>query len=139
MRAVTLRFADEVRTPKDVGLPAPQETDKKRVSAMKKLITSHAKASLVDAEMKEIEEDDVMRVAEKKLKQGEDVVEVPKEAREEETAEEGEVVDLMAKIRERLREAPAKAKTPRRTKAKRAGASKTRKPATRRRASTARR
>jgi DNA end-binding protein Ku len=130
MRAVTLRFADEVRSPKEVGLPAPQDADAKRVGAMKKLITSHAKASLLDAELKVLEEDDVLRIAEKKLKQGEDVIEVQAEAREEE-AEEGEVVDLMAKIRERLREAstPAKtarAKTPRRTKSKRVSASKSR-------------
>lgn len=138
MRAVTLRFADEVRSPKEVGLPAPEDADPKRVTAMKKLITAHAKPALVDSELKELEKDDVLRVAEKKLKQGEDVVEVPKEARDEEPAEEGEVVDLMAKIRERLRQTPARAKTPRRTQSKRASASKSTKPATRRRASARR-
>jgi DNA end-binding protein Ku len=129
MRAVTLRFADEVRSPKEVGLPAPQETDKKRTSAMKRLVASHAKAALVDAELEELESDEVLRLAEKKLKQGEDVVEVEEEPREDEPAEGGEVVDLMAKIRERLRAPPTRtksprAKTPRRTKSKRVSATK---------------
>jgi non-homologous end joining protein Ku len=102
-----------VRSPMQAGLPAPDDADSKRVAAMKKLIGSLAKPSLVDAELRELEDDHILQVAERKLKKGKDLVELPPEAREGAPSEGGEVVDLMERIRERLRAEPAKAKQPR--------------------------
>jgi DNA end-binding protein Ku len=101
LRAETLRFRDEVRTPEAIGLPPKQDAETRTVSELAKAIKSlHAKhldrAQLTDRHTKRI-----VALAEKKRKSGIDVVESgedEQEAKESAT----DVIDLMQVLKERL-------------------------------------
>jgi DNA end-binding protein Ku len=96
--AETLRFADELRSPGDVGLPAAKKPERARVSALERAMRSlHAKAldeKLVEDEYAAA----VAAAARKKVQQGRDVVEAKGEPEE----EEGTAVDLMTALRKAL-------------------------------------
>ena len=99
LRAETLRFADEIRAPGRIGLPKParpKPADVKRIEAAVKRLTrtSLAEDELVDRGAQRLEQ-----LAKRKAKQGEDVVKV--ELPEEE--QQGNVVDLMERLRESLK------------------------------------
>ena len=118
LRAETLRFADEVRKPKDVGLP---DAVKALPAAVKKFEEQIAKrARKVD--LHEFSDDYVERleklVAQKEKKKA-DIVQAPVESVGEE--EGGEVIDLMAVLSRSLgssRAGAAKRKPARKTVAK---------------------
>lgn len=99
LRAETLRFADELRSPKDIGLEEKPRVDAAKVRAFEQIV-SHSTAKqlpaklLEDTRAKEIE-----KLARRKQEKGEDVVEVEMNAGEEGGAE---VVDLMAVLRKSL-------------------------------------
>lgn len=100
LRAETLRFHDELRTPEQVGLPPRQAADKKTVermrAAIKKLVHKNFDSELLsDPHTRNLQ----LRVKEK-LKSGTDVLKAPEEA---EAAEgESNVIDLMQILKERL-------------------------------------
>lgn len=99
LRAETLRFADEIRDPKTIGLPKPvrpRPADVKRMEAAVKRLT---KASLDENELVDRSAAKLEQLAKRKAKQGEDVVKV--ELPEEE--QQGNVVDLMERLRESLK------------------------------------
>jgi DNA end-binding protein Ku len=128
LRAETLRFGDEVRSPRDLGLPAPGKPAAAKVKAMTKRVRELAEPSLDEAELRDDEAERLLALARRKHERGEDVVEAPAPPAEDE--EGGEVIDLMALLRERLRERgraagarkrpPAKRAKPRAKRAKRA-------------------
>lgn len=119
LRAETLRFGDEVRTPRQLGLPAAGRARPAQVKAMAKRLSALAEPALDERELRDEEADKLLALARRKYERGEDVVEAPEEALPDE-GEGGEVIDLMALLRQRMRE---------RGGAKRAGARK--KPAAR--------
>lgn len=95
LRAEMLRFADEIRSPEEVGLPdvpKPAAADVKKFEAQ---ITRHAK-KLDVSELLDDYGERLHALAEKKAKKGEDVVKAAPAAREEEGG--GEVVDLLAAL-----------------------------------------
>lgn len=100
LRAETLRFYDELRTPEQVGLPRRQSADKETVERMRaaigKLTRKHFDAELLsDPHSRNLQQ----RIAEK-LKSGTDVLHAPEEP---EAAEaESNVIDLMQVLKERL-------------------------------------
>ncbi|RIL00895.1 MAG: Ku protein [Proteobacteria bacterium] len=106
LRAETLRYGDELRSAEDVGLPAPDDVDAKRVARMRRAIDALAADALDESELVDEGARRLRDVAERKRARGEDVVEAP--AAEEEApaaagdSEGGEVVDLLALIRQRL-------------------------------------
>lgn len=71
LRAELLRFADEIRTPEDVGLPEPEEA---RVEEMEREIGKLARAELDPGELRDEEADRLGRLARKKLRGGLSVV-----------------------------------------------------------------
>ena len=100
LRLETLRFADELRTPETIGLPKPgrvAETEVKKVErAIAKLTEEKfSERELVDRSMERLRE-----VIQKKLDKGEDVVELPAEARDEEPP--ANTLDLMAALERSL-------------------------------------
>ena len=99
LRAETLRFPDEVRTPKAVGLPAVDKPAAAAVRKMEKAIAAAAATKLDESVLVDPWAEKMVALAEKKRKQGEDVVEVPVEAAAEEGAE---VIDLMAVLKQSL-------------------------------------
>lgn len=98
LRAETMRFPDEVRSPKDVSLP---EKKKLPAATVKKFETIIAKNSGKQLPLKELKDDwtaQLLKLVQKKHSSHKDVVEV-----EPEKAEEGKVVDLMEVLKKSLR------------------------------------
>lgn len=104
LRAEVLRFGDEVRTPEQIGLPKAPDPDEKRIAAMSKIVQRLAKRTVNESELDDEEAEDLLTIAKKKQKRGEDLIESP-EAPAEPEEEGAEVVDLMALIKERMRRA----------------------------------
>jgi len=97
LRAETFRFADEIRTPKDVGLPEPKKPEPRRVTALQRAMSSlHAKA-LDEKLLVDEFAAGVAAAARRKQEQGRDVVEVKVAPEDEETT-----VDLMTALRKAL-------------------------------------
>jgi DNA end-binding protein Ku len=98
--AQTLRFAGEVRTPKDVGLPKRAEPDAKDVAALVHTIEAHTKKAVTREQLVEARSEKLRALAERKAKKGQDVVEpetVP------EVEEPTEAPDLFEQIRSSLK------------------------------------
>ena len=118
LRAETLRFASEVRSAEDVGLPEPAKVTAAEVKKFEEQIAKRAKK----LDLHELVDDYTARleklVAQKEKKKGA-VVAVPVEEREEDQ-EGGEVIDLLAVLSKSLggKSAPA----PKRKPAKKASA-----------------
>jgi DNA end-binding protein Ku len=99
LRAETLRFADEVRSPGDVGLPEPAEAPAEAVRRMEREIEK-AKAERLDpAELDDDASERLLKLARAKARRGEGVVRVSEEEARE--PEEG-VIDLMAVLKASL-------------------------------------
>jgi DNA end-binding protein Ku len=124
LRAETLRFAAELRSPKDLGLPKRAKPAKKDVKRFSDAIESLTREELDMDELSDRYAAALHELAEKKAKKGKDVVDARGEPEE---VEEGgaEVIDLMKVLKQRLERtgpAPAAKKSPakaRRTAARR--------------------
>ena len=66
LRAETLRFQDEVRSPDDIGLPAKPKTEAKQVKAFEKIIEQRAAASLPEREMHDDDTEKVRKLIDRK-------------------------------------------------------------------------
>lgn len=101
LRAETLRFLDELRQPRDIGLPelhdaAPNE-QKKFTAAIKKLSRKTWKKSDRDDQANA----QIMALIDRKLKAGNDVIEATESTTEADSDD--NVVDLMAVLKQRLK------------------------------------
>jgi DNA end-binding protein Ku len=130
LRAETLRFADEVRSAADVGLPAAKKPKAASVKKLASAISARSEKALDPDELVDPWTARIEALAEKKQKKGEDVVEVPEAAAE----ERAEVVDLMEILKRSLGAGPA-----RRSSASGRGATSRRAPAKRKPAASGRR
>jgi DNA end-binding protein Ku len=102
LRAETLRFADELRTPADVGLPQPDEVDAAEVQALEKEIGALAAKRLERSDLADRQSRRLLELVRAKLESGVDVLEAPEELEPEEEGE--DVVDLMRVLKESLEE-----------------------------------
>lgn len=102
LRAETLRFPDELRTPADVGLEDRAKPDKKKVSALRKAIDKHSETEFDPGELEDRWARRLEALVADKLERGEDVYETPEAAEAAEPDEEGAVVDLMSILVQRL-------------------------------------
>jgi DNA end-binding protein Ku len=131
LRAATLRFADEIRSAEDVGLPEPGKVAKKEIDRIAKAIRAAAAPGLDEDELADEDSRRLLAVIERKRKAGEDVVAAPAAAGAAEAGEEGdagegaEVIDLMEVIKRNLagRKAATPAAKPARRAAPRSGSS----------------
>lgn len=100
LRAETLRFHDELRTPEQVGLPRRQAGDKEVTKKMRAAIGKLTRKQF-DAELlNDPHTRSLQQHIDQKLKSGTDVLHAPEEP---ETAEaESNVIDLMQVLKERL-------------------------------------
>jgi DNA end-binding protein Ku len=99
LRAETMRFADEVRTAEDVGLPAPAKAKPALVKQMEKAITALAESALDEDELEDRGAAQLLELVKKKEKKGIDVVTAPAGAPA--AASEG-VIDLMEVLKRSL-------------------------------------
>ncbi len=126
LRAETMRFPDELRTPADVGLPAhPAKPKPQDVGKMEKAIAKLAEDRLDPSELEDREAAQLRALAERKRKKGEDVVEAP--AGERETGEEapGDLIQALTASLRGDRRGPQAVR--RRAPARRAGAARRKK------------
>jgi DNA end-binding protein Ku len=97
LRAETLRFADELRTPEDVGLPPPSEAPAAEVKRIRAEIEKRAEKALDPAELEDPSAGRLLALVERKRKAGDDVVRVEEAPRPREG-----VIDLMEILKARL-------------------------------------
>lgn len=97
LRAETMRFPDEIRSPKQVDLPEKTKVPAATVKKFEKLIAKHSEKHLSLKELKDEKTEQLMKLVEKKRKQHKDIVEV-----EEADRDEGKVIDLMEVLKKSL-------------------------------------
>jgi DNA end-binding protein Ku len=102
LRAETLRFADELRAPDDVGLPAPRKPAAARMKQFAKAIDALSRDDIDTDEMSDWYAQEIRALAEEKRRKGEDVVELPAEAEAEDGEPGADVIDLVKVLKERL-------------------------------------
>ncbi len=122
LRAETMRFADEIRSPEDAELPKPKKVDKKTVQRLSKALDALFEEELDPDELQDRRSRGIEKLVQSKLSAGKDVVKAPEEVRETEGAlgtEDRLVIDLMEELKRRMKGAaseekePAKAEGPR--------------------------
>jgi DNA end-binding protein Ku len=97
LRAETMRFPDEIRSVKEIDLPAKKKVPAATVKKFETFITKHSDKQLSLKELKDEKTAQLLKLVEKKRKQHKDVVEV-----EEPERDEGKVVDLMEVLKRSL-------------------------------------
>jgi DNA end-binding protein Ku len=97
LRAETMRFSDEIRSPKQVELPEKKKVSAATVKKFERLITKNSDNRLSLKELKDEKTAQLMKLVEKKRKQHKDIIEV-----EEPERDEGKVVDLMEVLKKSL-------------------------------------
>lgn len=100
LRAETLRFHDELRTPEQVGLPQRQAADKKAVEQMRAAIKKLTHKQFDPSQLSDPHAVHLRQRIEAKLKSGTGVLKAPEEPEAAEAA--GNVIDLMQVLKERL-------------------------------------
>jgi DNA end-binding protein Ku len=98
LRAETMRFADELRSPAEVGLPKKKpKVPAAAVRKFEKLISSKSKKQLSAEGLKDEQTERLLKLVKKKSAQRKNVVEVETEKRDE-----GKVIDLVAVLKKSL-------------------------------------
>jgi DNA end-binding protein Ku len=97
LRAETMRFPDEVRTPADIGLPEMKKVSKPMVTKFENVIKKKTKKEIPRTHLKDEQSDELLKLIEKKRARHKDVVEVEVPERKEE-----KVVDLMEVLKRSL-------------------------------------
>jgi DNA end-binding protein Ku len=105
LRAETMRFHDEVRSPEDVDLPKKQKPAPATVRSMEKLITQRSRDRLPETELRDKASERLLKIVERKKKREENVVGSPGKAKGK-----SEVVDLLEVLRQSLGQQPGSAK-----------------------------
>jgi DNA end-binding protein Ku len=102
LRAETLRFAEELRAPDDVGIPAPGKPAPGRVRKFASAIDALARDDLDERELSDSYAQDLRDLAEKKRKKGQDVIAMPEGTEGDEGEPGADVIDLVKILKERL-------------------------------------
>ena len=101
LRAVTMRFVSQLRTPDDVGLPRVARPSAERRQEMERALAELTEDEL-DLKLLDDEYANALReLAEAKRQAGRDVVEI-EEAPPEDEQESADVIDIMAVLKERM-------------------------------------
>jgi len=97
LRAETMRFADELRSPADIGLPKKKETSKATVHKFEKLIANKSKKQFTPTKLADKQTDSLLKLVKKKQAKRANVVKV-----EEEADTDHKVVDLVKILKRSL-------------------------------------
>ena len=97
LRAETMRFADELRSPADIGLPKKKETSKATVHKFEKLIANKSKKQFTPTKLADKQTDSLLKLVKKKQAKRANVVKV-----EEEGDTDHKVVDLVKILKQSL-------------------------------------
>lgn len=99
LRAETMRFADELRSPADVDLPKKPKIPAAGVKKFEKLIGARTKKQFSTAKLEDEQSEKLLRLVKKKKSQKKNIVEVEVES---EAKDDGKVVDLVAILKKSL-------------------------------------
>jgi DNA end-binding protein Ku len=102
LRAEILRFADELRTPADIGLPEIAKAKKADVERMEKSINANSRKTLDRDELLDERAARILNLVEEKLEADEDVIHDPEDVDDADDADDDEPVDLMAVLKQSL-------------------------------------
>jgi len=97
LRAETMRFADEVRSPDDVGLPKKKAASAATVKKFERLISSKSKKQFSPTKLADNQTDDLLKLVKKKEKQRGNVVRIEPEA-----DTDNKVIDLVQVLKKSL-------------------------------------
>jgi len=97
LRAETMRFPDELRSPADVGLPKKSKVSPAMVRKFETLISSKSKKQMSARKLEDEQTERLLKLVKKKSAHRKNVVEVETEKRAE-----GNVIDLMAVLKKSL-------------------------------------
>jgi DNA end-binding protein Ku len=100
LRAETMRFPDELRTPAEVGLPKKPKIPKATVTKFEKLISSKSKKQLSPRKLEDEQTERLLKLVKKKSAQRKNIIEVHTDERDD--REQGKVVDLVAILKKSL-------------------------------------
>jgi DNA end-binding protein Ku len=97
LRAETMRFADELRSPADVGLPKKPKVPAATVKKFEKLISSRSKKQLSPRKLEDEQTERLLKLVKKKSAHRKNIVKVETEEREP-----AKVIDLVAILKKSL-------------------------------------
>ena len=97
LRAETMRFADELRSPSDIGLPKKKEAPKATVHKFEKLIATRSKKQFSPSKLEDKQTESLLKLVKKKQANRANVVKV-----EEEADTDHKVVDLVQILKKSL-------------------------------------
>ena len=103
LRAVTLRFREEIRSPDEAGLPETEAVSDADLSAMEEAIQEASVREIDEKDLADADADRILALVEKKMQSGRDVIPLPESAEEEEE-ETGKVIDLMEVLKRSMEE-----------------------------------
>jgi DNA end-binding protein Ku len=112
LRAETMRFVDEVRSPEEVGLPEKGTAKSAQVQKIEREMSKLTKRALDVAELRDDRAEQLLDLVMRKQAEGRDVVEAEVTA---ETDDRATVIDLMAELKKRMQGAEAREQPSRRT------------------------
>jgi DNA end-binding protein Ku len=112
LRAVTMRFVDELRTPADVGLPAAPRVAAQQRKAMEAALARLEKDDIDRQALQDEHTTALLELAEAKRAKGKDVVEI-EDAPPEDEADTAEIIDIMSVLKARMGAARGPARAPR--------------------------
>jgi DNA end-binding protein Ku len=97
MRAETMRFPDELRSPADIGLPKKKKAPPATVRKFEKLISGRSKKQLSPRKLEDEQTERLLKLVKKKGSQRKNIVEIETEERAP-----GKVIDLVAVLKKSL-------------------------------------
>ena len=97
LRAETMRFQDEIRSPEDIGLPRRQKPSPATLRSFERIISQRARASLPTKELRDEDAENLKKLIQRKRKTAKNVVEAPGRGKPE-----GKVIDLLEVLRQSL-------------------------------------
>ncbi len=96
LRAETMRFADELRSPKEIGLPKKKKVLRATVQKFEKLVSSKSKKQLSLKRLSDESTERLLKLVKKKQSRSRNIVEIEGER------EEGKVIDLVEVLKKSL-------------------------------------
>lgn len=115
LRAETMRFADEIRSAEDAGLPKPAKVEKKAVQRLSRALDELFAEDLDPDELEDRRAKGIAKLVKSKLAAGRDVVSAPVEEDGGGRASDYDdrtVIDLMEELRRRMKGGDASAESP---------------------------
>ena len=97
LRAETMRFADELRSPSDIELPKKKEVSSAAVRKFEKLISGRSKKTLPPARLKAAQTERLLKLVKKKKAKRANVIKI-----DEEESEGGQFIDMMEVLKRSL-------------------------------------